>query len=398
VTGKRVLFVTPVAPWRLFGGTPTVSRNLIALFSETTNAEVCCLRSDEPGDYPRQIHGATVLTGRVSNFTRRLKFFFDSSTASFAHRQFQKTAVRTRFAALLATQRPDFVIFDHIYAGWLIDLVKDPSIRVGYIAHDDMVAFVDSLGPLHPSLPKRVRFASLRRQYQALQEKILQRCDFTLTMTPEDADRLRSCARGAVEVAPLFFEFPGFTRTYPDAFTYLLITGSFDTWEKQLGLTHFWRAVLPSFLARHPEFRIVIAGRISQALRQRIPLKEPQLRIVQAPSGEEMQEVVQQASAAVVLDLQASGLKIKTMELAATGLPVVSWAPGLEGTMLVPEVSCLRAETAAEFAAHLDRLYAAPDLRRRLGTAAQDVIQSRFSQKAAQAHLKNSKLYAALTA
>jgi len=398
IARKKVLFVTPVTPWNLFGGTPAASRNLITVLAESVDMQVCCLRSDEPGPWPREVHNATVLSGKVSGITRKLKFFFDFSAGSFAHRQFAKQTVRARFAALLAEHRPEVVIFDHIYSSWLIDLIQDPAIRIGYIAHDDMVAFVDSLGPLHPPLTKRLRFAGLRRQYQNLQGKVLHRADFVLTMTPEDASRLRPATGGAVEVAPLFFDFPDFEREYPAEFRYLFVTGSFDTWEKQLGLTHFLSKVFAPLAARRPDLRVVLAGRISEQLRQQFPIGEPQLRVVQSPSDAEMKEVVQQASAAVVLDLQASGLKIKTMDFAAAGLPLVSWPPGVEGTRLVPGTSCLRAETADEFIAHLDRLSTDPDLRRRLGTAARHVIQENFSRDAARARLRDSQLYAALAA
>ena len=373
--GRRgVLFVTPVAPWNLFGGTPTASRNLLSLFAEETGAQVCCLRSDEPGEYPREVNGATVLTGSVPGLSRKLKFFFDFSAASFATRQFEKPTVRARFAALLAEQRPRLVIFDHIYSSWLIDLVDDPLTRVAYIAHDDMVAFVDSLRPFRPGPLKRMRFAGLRRQYSALQQKVLQRSDFVLTLTPEDADRFRGATNATVEPAPLYFDFPDFTREYSADFSYLLITGSFDTWEKQLGLTAFFAKVFPPLLDACPQFRVVVAGRISKKLRMRIRFAEPSLRIVQAPSAEEMREVVRKASAAAVLDVQASGLKIKTIEFAAAGLPLMTWAPGVEGSGLVPGESCLRSATPAEFAAHLARLYRDAGMRRRMGSAARATV------------------------
>src|SRR5207249_726625 len=112
----------------------------------------------------------------------------------------------------------------------------------------------------------------------------------------------------------------------------------------------------------------------------------------------EMRELVRQASAAVVPDLQASGLKIKTMEFAAAGLPLVSWPPGVEGTMLVSGESCLCAETATEFIAHLDRLSTEPTLRKQLGTAARAVIQAGFSREAARKRLHGSQWYSAMAA
>jgi glycosyltransferase involved in cell wall biosynthesis len=389
---SKVLLVTPVAPWPLFGGTATVSRNLIELLSESLDVSVCCLRAGEPGSYPQSMHGATILTGPVSGLARRLKFFFDFSPDSFAHRQFQKSVVRARLAALIAAQQPEFIIFDHIYSAWLIDLVPSPATKVIYIAHDDMAAYADSLLRLGPGLIKRARFAALRRQYRHVQEKVLRRANFTLAMTTEDADRLRGSSRGTVEIAPLFFDLPAAPREYPAEFHSLLVTGSFDTWEKKLGLQQFLETVFTPLRQRHPGLRLVIAGRIPEGIRRQIPVA-----VIHAPSAAEMQELVRQASAAVVLDLQASGLKIKTVELAASGLPLVSWAPGVEGTGLVHGQSCLQAASAEEFIAHLERLHSEPDLRRRLGLAA-SAVQARFSREAARARLRTSSWFEALAA
>jgi len=394
---KKVIFVTPVAPWKLFGGTATVSRNLLELFAELPGSHVCCLRGDEPGPYPREIHGATVLSAPVSGLVRQLRFFFDFRDASFAHRQFDRAAVRERFAALLAEEQPEFVIFDHIFSAWLIDLIENPATRVAYVAHDDMVAYADSLLRLNPAPAKRLRFAGLRRQYQRLQQRILDRADFVLTMTAEDAARLRPSARGSVEVAPLFFDPQDFTREYGPDFRYLLVTGSFDTWEKQAGLTQFLDTVFAPLLQRRPDLQLVITGRIPPNVREQLHFPEPQMRIVHTPSETEMSELVRQASAGVVLDLQNSGLKIKTIDLAAAGLPLVSWAPGIEGSHLAPEESCLLATSSEQFIRHLDRLYSDANLRRELGTAACRIVQKDFSKDAAQERFRASSLFSALS-
>lgn len=390
-----ILFVTPVAPWGLFGGTATVSQNLSALFAEECGAQICCLRAADEGTFPRSEQGATILSGPVSPWTRRLRFFGDFRADSLASRQFDRAAVRRRLAAFIAAQNPAVIIFDHIFSAWLCDLAPR-SARVIYIAHDDMAAYADSLLRLQPGWLQRLRFTGLRRQSRSLQEKILHRCDFTLAMTAEDAALLGRGARGPVEVAPLFFVFPNSVREYGSDFHSLLVTGSFDTWEKQRGLTQFLETVFAPLRHQRPALRLVVAGRIPADFRRRIPFCEPQVRVIDAPSAAEMQEVIRQASAAAVLDLQASGLKIKTLELAAAGLPLVSWAPGLEGTALIHDQSCLRAASAPEFIAHLDRLTTEPELRHRLGAAARAAVQAEFSKDTARARLRASSWFRAL--
>jgi len=388
--------VTPVTPWGSFGGTATVSRNLIGLLSQHVDLHVCCLRSDEPGAYPRRHKGTTVLSGKVPSLKRRMKVLFDFRPESFADRQFQRGKVLASFAELLAAQRPQFVIFDHVYSSWLIEVVKDPEIIVAYIAHDDMVAYADSLIGMKPGRLMKVRFAWLRSQYCSLQKKILRRSEFLLTLTADDAALLgKTYGQGPTDVVPLYFDLPSFIREYTANFDNLLVTGSFDTWEKQKGLAVFLETIFMPLVRMLPDLRLIIAGRFPGAFGRKLSLM-PFLKIINGPSEIEMREIFHRASAAAVLDLQASGLKIKTIELAAAGLPLVSWAPGLEGTKLIDGRSCLLAHSTTEFIGHLARLFSDPESRRQLGTAARRAIETEFSRKTASARLKKLKFFDAL--
>src|SRR5262249_9042056 len=223
----------------------------------------------------------------------------------------------------------------------------------------------------------------------------LQRCDFLLTLTAEDAVSLkRTYTRGPTDVVPLYFNLPNFDREYSSNFDSLLVTGSFDTWEKQKGLILFLETVFMPMVQTHPHFQLVVAGRLPPSFRRKLRL--PNLKVVDTPSEAEMREVFRRASAAAVLDLQVSGLKIKTIELAAAGLPLVSWAPGLEGTKLVNGKSCLLAHSTSEFVAQVARLLSDPEMRRHLGTEARVTIATEFSHQTASARLRKLKLFDAL--
>jgi glycosyltransferase involved in cell wall biosynthesis len=82
--------------------------------------------------------------------------------------------------------------------------------------------------------------------------------------------------------------------------------------------------------------------------------------------------------------------------LAAAGLPVVSWAPGLEGTNLINGKSCLLARSTTEFITHLARLFSEPESRRQIGTAARRTIETEFSRQVASVRLKKLKFFDAL--
>jgi glycosyltransferase involved in cell wall biosynthesis len=395
---RKVLLVTPAMPWGAFGGTATVSRNIVQLFSEVLDVHVCYLRSDKPSQFRPQQNEVTVLSERISGFQRRIKALVDFRYDSFAHRQFQRKKVVGRFRGLLEEQRPEFIIFDHIYSSWLIDTVQDQHSKVAYIAHDDMVAYAESLISMTPGLFTKLRFNRLRSQYRRLQDKVLRRCDFVLTLTEHDALLLKSaCARTETEVFPIYFEMPKYSKVYSCGFDSLLVTGSFDTWEKQRGLSVFIERIFMPLVQKSPDIRLVIAGRFAQAFKKRLPLI-PQLRVMESPSETVMRELFRKASAAAVLDLQKSGLKIKTIELAAAGLPLVSWAPGLDGTNLVNGRSCLLACSTSDFITHLGRLFEEPNLRRALGLEARATVEAEFSEKTARARFKKLKFFDALAA
>jgi len=394
--GARVLMVTPIVPWDSVGGTATVSKNLIQLFSEHVDLRVCCLRSDELGVYPREEKGVTILSGGVSSIKRKMKLLTEFRAESFADRQFQRRKVISEFSKLVADLRPAFIIFDHIYSGWLINYVDCPKSVIAYVAHDDMIAYADSLLEMKPPILQSFRFAWLRSQYLHVQRKILQRCDFLLALTSADKRRMENRhQRGPTEIAPLFFDFPNYAREYTAEFRNLLVTGSFDTWEKQKGLMIFINEVFVPLIRRFPELRLVLAGRFPQRFRQMLSF--PQLEVINGPSPEQMQAIFRRATAAAVLDLQASGLKIKTIELAGAGLPIVSWSPGLEGTNLEDEKSCLLARSAAEFGSQLTSVVSDPDLRRRLGMQARATMEAEFFRHTADERFKRLKFFETLS-
>jgi glycosyltransferase involved in cell wall biosynthesis len=387
--------VTPVAPWGSVGGTATASRNFIELLSERVDLHVCCLRFDRPGPWASHRPDTTVFSGEVSALRRRIRALLDFRPESFADRQFQRDKVRASFAELLAEQCPEFVIFDHIYSSWLIDAVRNRKTIVTYIAHDDMVAYAESLLAMKPGVLEKLHFRRLRSQYLSLQTKVLERVDYLLTLTAEDGELLgKACPEIPRDVMPFYLDGSSFVREYPVNFTNLLVTGSFDTWEKQKGLIVFLENIFPPLVQMFTDLRLVVAGRFAGALLRKLS-QLSQVTVVNGPSAAEMRNVFHGASAAAVLDLQASGLKIKTIELAAAGLPLVSWDSGLVGTKLENQKTCLSAHSNREFTAQLARLISDPELRRRIGTAARATVESEFSKQTACVRLETLKLFGA---
>ena len=82
-----------------------------------------------------------------------------------------------------------------------------------------------------------------------------------------------------------------------------------------------------------------------------------------------------------------AGVKGKVMTALSYGVPVVSTAIGVEGTDLMPELDVLVADTPAEMAVQILRLYRSEELWNRLSEAGQNIMRERFSPRAGAAAL-----------
>ena len=89
-----------------------------------------------------------------------------------------------------------------------------------------------------------------------------------------------------------------------------------------------------------------------------------------------------QGSIMIVPILSGSGMRMKILEAAAMGLPLVTTTVGVEGLAFRHEQSCLKADTPEDFAAELSRLMKSEQLRVRLTSAARDMFEAAYSVKA----------------
>lgn len=84
----------------------------------------------------------------------------------------------------------------------------------------------------------------------------------------------------------------------------------------------------------------------------------------------------------VVPILSGSGMRMKILEAAAMGVPLLTTSVGVEGLDFRHEESCLVADTAVDFALALARLMGDDALRRRLSAGARRVYDTHYSVSA----------------
>ena len=91
---------------------------------------------------------------------------------------------------------------------------------------------------------------------------------------------------------------------------------------------------------------------------------------------------VAKGSIMIVPILSGSGMRMKILEAAAMGLPMITTTVGVEGLDFENEKSCIIADTPQEFAMAVDKLMENELLRRRLTDTARVVYERKYSAKA----------------
>jgi glycosyltransferase involved in cell wall biosynthesis len=106
-------------------------------------------------------------------------------------------------------------------------------------------------------------------------------------------------------------------------------------------------------------------------------------RIVVTGTLPDVRPFLQAASAVVVPLFQGSGTRFKILEAFAARVPVITTAVGADGLDVEDGTHVLIAQTAAEFAAAVERLWSDPDLVERLTRHAHDLVRRNYSWDAA---------------
>ena len=164
----------------------------------------------------------------------------------------------------------------------------------------------------------------------------------------------------------------------PDEPQALLFFGAFDYYPNTDAMLFFLHDVLPHLVARYPHLRLRIVGR-----------KPPESILAQRSATVEVTGVVddvrpwiERADVVIVPLRIGGGTRLKILEAMAMGKAVVSTTLGAEGLDVVPERDLLIADDAEGLVGQVGRLLDDPELGRRIGASARQLVASSYSWKA----------------
>jgi glycosyltransferase involved in cell wall biosynthesis len=151
----------------------------------------------------------------------------------------------------------------------------------------------------------------------------------------------------------------------------LAFVGSLNWWPNRQGLTWFLEEVMPRVLAERPDVELrLFGGGDADGLADRFEQANAR-RMGFVP---DLTAALRECDLAVVPVVGGTGVKTKTLELLAAGLPVATTNDGVRGTPAA-DGGALVADSSEAFAAAVLSLLADPDLRAQLSAKGLDTVR-----------------------
>ncbi|MFM7408083.1 MAG: glycosyltransferase family 4 protein [Cuspidothrix sp.] len=206
--------------------------------------------------------------------------------------------------------------------------------------------------------------------------------------TAEDKEQLQQFNKNAeIAVIPNGVDLVSFTNRPRDPGGHRIIfIGAMDNLANIDSVCFFSNGVLPEIQKKYPDATFDIVG--SRPDPQVLELgKKPGINVTgRVPS---MAEYLHQSTVCVVPMRTGFGIKNKTLEAMAAGIPVVGSDRGLEGLAVddaTTPLRALRANTPEEYVTAISQLFENPELRLQLSYHARELIENQFTWEIAGQH------------
>ena len=218
------------------------------------------------------------------------------------------------------------------------------------------------------------------RRVRAYETEAIRQFDAILSVSAVETPRFARAARAGATVAtvPIAPDTAELLTAPPAVGTAqtVLFGGTLD-WFPNIDAVRFLaHQVWPHVRRRVPGARLIVAGKDPADEIRRLESVAGVTVIANPPS---MFPLLRDAAVVAVPIRTGSGIKIKTVEAMAAGKAIVATDLGCEGWDVADGIHLRRAQDATAFAAALVDLLADESARRRLGTAAQQLVRERYT-------------------
>ncbi len=208
-----------------------------------------------------------------------------------------------------------------------------------------------------------------------------QKFSHLVVTTAEDQNQIRLLSgKDSVSVIPNGVDLEAFPyRDQDPGGQRLVFIGAMDNLPNIDAVTFLAREIFPLVIAKYPEATLSLVGaRPGPAVQALSELPN----IIVTGKVPEMTPYLHDSTVCVVPMRTGYGIKNKTLEAMAAGIPVVASDRGLEGLEVDDGrvgVRSLRANTAQEFASAIQRLFESVELRKALSSNGRRMIEEEFT-------------------
>jgi polysaccharide biosynthesis protein PslH len=156
----------------------------------------------------------------------------------------------------------------------------------------------------------------------------------------------------------------------------IVFTGSMDWLPNEDAMQYFIREILPLVRKEIPDVTLTVVGRNPYA--SLVELSKTDRSIVVTGRVDDVRPYIDRAAVYVVPIRIGGGTRLKIYEAMSMGKPVVSTTVGAEGLPVTNNRELVLADSAAEFAAALIRLFRDHDWAAELGGRAAKLVREKF--------------------
>ena len=229
----------------------------------------------------------------------------------------------------------------------------------------------------------RSRGAQRRRLWRrrvSFEKRAMGWFDRVIAMTPADREVLaRIIPRERLRVVPTGVDVAAFAprpRRRAAGGPTVAFVGHYPHYPNEDAVLFFGRKVLPLLRKRRPDVGFLVVGSSPTPAVRR--LAEEVAGVEVTGTVADVRPYLARAAVFVASVRLGRGIKGKILEAMAMGLPVVASSRAAEGLAVTPGKELLTADTAAAFAAQIERLLASPGLSARLGASARRAAVERY--------------------
>jgi polysaccharide biosynthesis protein PslH len=284
----------------------------------------------------------------------------------------------------LREHRPDVVILEHLWTRRALAPARRAgasvvlnSQNVEARVHEELVELGSRSG-FPPALARR-----LAERTATLEAATVATVDQVWAVSAEDIEQFR---RRYPRCGPVWLVPNGLDtgivsmREQPPSVPTVLFPASFSYPPNASAASWLASEVLPLLRAQLAEVRLLFAGSGQPYALHELATRDRSVRVI--GGREDMRPVFAGATAVAVPIRAGGGSRYKILEAFAAGVPVVSTVKGIEGIAARPEREYLPADTAAEFAGAIARLWRDPQLAATLVGRARRLVEERYSWRA----------------